>query len=89
MNAVKHFDFSQMPMGEKAIFEIPGIGNKNASCLIKGGFTKAYQLLGQFLLCSKDEYIFSAWFLNNFPSVSQSDQYECIKALKDWCFNNL
>ena len=85
----KHADFVHERMREKPVEAIDGIADKAKSILNEKGFEKAYHLLGQFLVLSKDELIFDAWLQTEVSSMNSDHRGRCIYCLKVWCENNL
>lgn len=84
MTSPKFKKFVSELMRDKDIEEVCGIDETSALRLRDGGWTKAYVILGQFLLLNKDKELFINWLY----SVSDVDilhgriVYECIK---EWC----
>uniref|UniRef100_A0A0B7A1E3 Barrier-to-autointegration factor-like protein n=1 Tax=Arion vulgaris TaxID=1028688 RepID=A0A0B7A1E3_9EUPU len=80
----KHRNFVSEPMGEKDVTELAGIGDALGSRLMDKHYTKAYVVLGQFLLFKKDESLFKDW-LNNMTGANSKQQSDCYLCLKEWC----
>lgn len=80
----KHRNFVSEPMGEKEVGELAGIGDVLGKRLINEGFTKAYVVLGQFLVLQKDEELFVEW-LKEVCQANKKQAGDCFGCLKDWC----
>ena len=78
--SLKYTNFVSEPISNKSVNEIPGIGVLTAEKLIMSGFTKAYHVLGQFLLLNLDEELFINW-LKSMGSLNYKTTYN---ALHDW-----
>eukprot|EP00054_Salpingoeca_dolichothecata_P036925 m.9261 g.9261 ORF g.9261 m.9261 type:complete len:98 (+) comp7155_c0_seq1:164-457(+) len=73
----------------KDIITVAGVGPAAKGHLEKKGFTKAFHLLGQFLVFNMDEESFAAWLSTEVPSMSSAHRNDCYVCLKKWCENNL
>jgi hypothetical protein len=89
MNNNIYFRFERQPLGEKTIDNVPGIDPLIEEEFNKFGFTKAYQLLGQYLLCNKNNEQFNNWLETTIPSMTPYNRHDCINALSEWVHNNL
>ncbi|XP_003476566.2 barrier-to-autointegration factor-like protein [Cavia porcellus] len=76
--------FLSEPMGEKDVCWVDGIGRELAINLVTKGFSKAYILLGQFLLMHKDEDEFQKWLICCF-GATQCEAQRSATCLKEWC----
>lgn len=85
----KHADFVRETMGYKPVIAIAGIGDGAGVRLEEIGFTKAYHLLGQFLVLSRDSAAFDAWLQTEVPRMSSKQRSDCIACLTEWCDRNL
>eukprot|EP00052_Salpingoeca_macrocollata_P030511 m.319811 g.319811 ORF g.319811 m.319811 type:complete len:100 (+) comp23478_c0_seq1:66-365(+) len=94
----KEDDFIREPLkndkGEyKDVETVGGIGPKAADALKKRGFSKAFHLLGQFMLLNMDQEMFSEWLKEQMKEekVELQDRYvqSCFRSLKGWCDNNV
>jgi hypothetical protein len=88
MNNDIYFRFERQPIGHKLITDIPGI-EYYGDAFTSVGFTKAYHLLGQYLLLNKDNGLFNSWLKNEFPIMSNNDIQLCVESLYQWTYNNL
>ncbi|VEL15538.1 unnamed protein product [Protopolystoma xenopodis] len=79
----KHRDFLSEPIGEKSVFELPGIGAKLGERLESKGFKYAYVVLGQFLLINRDEELFKEW-LKDICGANSKQSNDCFTALQQW-----
>ena len=84
----KHRNFVSEPMGEKLVTELAGIGPVVGGRLQELGFSKAYSLLGQFLVLNKNEDLFIDWLKEDI-NASSKQAGDCYNCLKDWCEHNL
>ena len=80
----KHRNFVSEPMGDKAVTELAGIGEKLGGRLFDQGFDKAYVVLGQFLILKKNEELFKDW-LKDTCGANAQQQTNCHECLKEWC----
>jgi len=81
----KHKEFVRDRMHDKDIRQIAGIREKYGTLLEWKGFCKAYHLLGQYLLLSRDSTVFEA-------EVGMSNSKwrgDCSWCLEEWCQINL
>lgn len=85
----KHEEFVNNLMGEKPIESINGINSRNKLLFYNCGFEKAYQLLAQFLLFSKNRVEFDLWLCHEFHQMTDKDRGDCIECLTEWCEKNL
>lgn len=85
----KHRNFIREPMREKSVEELPGIGWIGREDLESLGFTKAYHLLGQFLLLNRDIDSFEIWLSEELPQLKEKARRQVSAALFDWCNLNL
>ncbi|CAG5088707.1 Oidioi.mRNA.OKI2018_I69.PAR.g11940.t1.cds [Oikopleura dioica] len=79
----KHANFVAEPMGEKEVTECAGIGPTYAKRLEEKGYTKAYQLLAQYLLFTKDEEMFQEW-LKDEISMKGKHLKDCSTCISEW-----
>jgi len=79
----KHANFVAEPMGEKEVSEVAGIGPTYAERLKNKGFEKAYMLLGQFLLLSKDEEMFQEWLKEEIDMKGKHVK-DCSGCIAEW-----
>ncbi|XP_067681849.1 barrier-to-autointegration factor-like [Haliotis asinina] len=84
----KHRDFVSEPMGDNLVTELPGIGSVLGSKLSEAKFTKAYNVLGQFLVLDKNEELFVGW-LKETCSANSKQAGDCYTALNAWCDEHL
>ena len=85
----KHRAFVREPMRDKDIRQITGIGEKYGSILESKGFCKAYHLLGQYLLLSRDRTVFEAWLEAEVGMNNSKWRGDCSLCLEGWCEANL
>ena len=64
--SIKHRNFIAEPMGDKPVTELAGIGKTLGQRLTKNGFDKAYVVLGQFLVLTKNRELFVDWIRVNY-----------------------
>ena len=76
----KHLEFINEPMGDKAVTKLAGIGGTLGARMSSKGHDKAYVVLGQFLVCNKDEEDFVKWMVSTFRARKKSavDCYQCL-----------
>ncbi|XP_061602022.1 uncharacterized protein LOC133464070 [Cololabis saira] len=80
----KHRDFVAEPMGEKPVTALPGIWETLGRKLEYKGFSKAYVVLGQFLLLKKNQEMFTDWLKeNNGDNARQAEA--CERCMREWC----
>ncbi len=85
----KHADFVRETMKDKPVEAIAGIGDRPKAILGEKGFDKAYHLLGQFLVLSKDPTVFDAWLQTEVTSMNSKHRGDCVECLREWCEKNL
>ncbi|KAG3262802.1 barrier-to-autointegration factor-like protein [Ictidomys tridecemlineatus] len=76
--------FLSEPIGEKDVGWVDGVSRELAINLITKGFTKAYILLGQFLLMHKNEAEFQKWIICC-CGATECEAQESSNCLKEWC----
>lgn len=81
----KHDDFVSSPIGEKLVTDLPGIGDRTGRLLNDKGFTRAYKVIGQFLILDKDEQRFKDWLVTFGTDQLQIER--CYNCVKTWCQN--
>ncbi|VDL89713.1 unnamed protein product [Schistocephalus solidus] len=77
-------NFVSEPIGDKSVFELPGIGEKLGARLKTKGYEKASVVLGQYLLLYRDEELFCDW-LKETCGANAKQANDCFTALNDWC----
>lgn len=85
----KHADFVRETMRDKPIESISGVGDWSKTSFNEKGLDKAYHLLGEFLLLSKDITLFDQWLETNAPRMKPKNRGDVIKCLQEWCDKNL
>ncbi len=82
-------EFSREPMIHKDVTDIDGVNEQAAVQLRQLNFTKAYHLLGQFLVLDKDEEMFKSWLEDEITNLTQYNIHDIYITLRDWCIMNL
>ncbi|XP_059912087.1 barrier-to-autointegration factor-like [Gadus macrocephalus] len=80
----KHSSLVSEPLGRKRADTLPGIGHVLGERLVMKGFEKASMVVGQYMVLGNDEVRFNRW-LHNTCGANNKQQYECHKAIKEWC----
>lgn len=80
----KHKNFVSEPMHGKPVTELAGIGTVYGDRLKKAGFTKAYNVLGQYLVLDKNQPLFRQWMIDTCSATSKHAD-DCYYCLKEWC----
>ena len=83
MTSEVHKKFVREPMGQKSVLELAGIGKVLGPRLQKKGFSKAYQVFGQYQVAGKDEVKFKRWLHTN-CGANSFQQSQCYACLKEW-----
>jgi hypothetical protein len=84
----KFLNFVNNRMQNKEIDMVYGIGAIYGEKLRAKGFEKAYHLLGQFLVMSRDQEVFISWLQKEIGfSDKHAHQVSC--CMGEWCNNNL
>ena len=89
MNNAIYFRFERQPLGEKSIGTVPGITPLIQAEFEEIGFTKAYHLLGQYLIFNKDNILLQSWLSTEINSMGLSNRQQCVEAISQWTYNNL
>ncbi|XP_058608630.1 barrier-to-autointegration factor [Onychostoma macrolepis] len=84
----KHRRFCSEPMGDKLVYELPGIGPVLGRRLQNRGIIRAQNVLGRFLALNKDEWKFKNW-LRDTCGANAKQQRDCYNCLREWTSNNL
>ena len=84
MSRSTHRNFVSEPIQDKEVTELPGISTVLGKRLTDQGFTKAYCVLGQFLLLKKDKELFEDW-LKLEINANQWQASRCVECLSEWC----
>lgn len=84
---LKHRNFVTEQLGSAPIDEIPGMDVSFKQELTRHGFTKAYHLLGQYLVLNKDKDDMDSW-LAEMGCIGHRSRV-IIEALDEWCEINL
>eukprot|EP00043_Microstomoeca_roanoka_P028582 m.18584 g.18584 ORF g.18584 m.18584 type:complete len:95 (-) comp8517_c0_seq1:137-421(-) len=85
----KHEDFVREKMRGKAADTIAGIGDAGAQQLRAVNFSKASDVLGQFLVLHENDSAFEDWLKENASALDSRRRKEVIQCLKDWILRNL
>ena len=80
----KHKTFVADPIKDKPIKELPGIGEVYAKRLENCGFTKAFHVLGQFLVLDKSRELFVDWLVEAAEMKSTKFAEQCYNGLYEW-----
>jgi len=83
-----HDNFERQSLNSKPVENVPGVEQLKDEFNEKK-FTKAYHLLGQYLLLNKDNDLFDEWLKTDFPSMTAENRSQCIDSLFNWTNNNL
>lgn len=86
--SLKHRRFCSEPMGDKLVYELPGIGPVLGGRLQNRGIIRARDVLGRFLVLNKDEWKFKNW-LRDSCRANAKQQRDCYNCLREWTSNNL
>ncbi|XP_039534805.1 barrier-to-autointegration factor [Pimephales promelas] len=86
--SLKHRRFCSEPMGDKLVYEIPGIGSVLGGRLQNRGIMRARDVLGRFLVLNKDEWKFKNW-LRDTCGANAKQQRDCYNCMREWTSNNL
>ena len=85
-------EFSRSPLkdnGEwKPVTAIAGIGKEHKKSLCAIGMTKAYHVIGQYLVNNMDEEIFKQWLYDLGITNVRHIQY-CYECVSDWVTLNM
>jgi len=87
--STKHKEFIREPMRDKDVRCIAGIGEKYGNILESKGFCKAYHVLGQYLLLSRDISLFEQWLEAGVGMNNSKWRGDCSACLEEWCEINL
>ena len=82
-NTTVHRQFAVERIGEKSVYDVPGIGTALGDQLSEQGITKASHLLGYFLINDGDETRFKAWLGTTLPGSNDEHRRSCFKGLSD------
>lgn len=86
MNSVteskKLHSFTNAPLGDKSVREVAGIGEALERKLNSGGVTKAYQLVGLYLMNMKDDAFFINWLKEN--GIPNNFAIAAKNCISDW-----
>jgi hypothetical protein len=85
----KYAEFVRERMHNKEVGTIAGVGERAVAVLNEKGFNKAYMLLGQFLVLSKDPTVFNAWLQTEITPMNSTNRDWCFNCLNEWCNKNL
>uniref|UniRef100_A0A0N5BU17 Barrier-to-autointegration factor n=1 Tax=Strongyloides papillosus TaxID=174720 RepID=A0A0N5BU17_STREA len=58
--------FTEEPIDDKKVNEVPGVGNVLSKRLHDNGFIRAFQLYGMYLSTAKNDNKFKEWLKNDF-----------------------
>ena len=90
MTEKKHKDFVKELMKDKPIEMLAGIENEETILKFNEmGYTKAYNVLGQFLSCARNCEMFEYWLTLYVPCMSPENRIVLIYCLEDWCSHHL
>lgn len=83
----KHLKFVKEPIGEKTVFELPGIAKVLGGKLEKKRFGRAKDVLEQFRRLNGDENKFLNWIKEE-CGANKKQGGDCYRCLKEWCENH-
>ncbi len=79
----KHENLVTGPLGDKPVTALPGIGDTAGGQLADKGYTKASQVVGEYLARDKNEASFKK-FLSDNCNANNGNQEKCYKAVNEW-----
>lgn len=84
METAKSRNFVQEPMASKDVTEVAGVGAKAGKRMTRKGFSKAWMVLGQFLVLKMNEQDFVFWLEREFR-MHETNAKQCHQCLRQWC----
>lgn len=89
--------FANSPLKEydewKSVNTLGGIGDRAAAIFKSIGYSKAYHIVGQYLILGQDEELFKQWLADIMEKgghlISFHHMDSCYNSIKMWCSNNL
>ena len=94
----KEQDFIREPLKDakgvyKCVSTIGGISDKPADALGKRGYSKAFHLIGQYLILNMDEELFKEWLRNLLEEehIKVQDRFidSAFRCVSEWCRGNM
>ncbi|KAK4887778.1 hypothetical protein RN001_004049 [Aquatica leii] len=83
MTTIKHENIVNEPMGNKPVGKLPGVGPTLSGRMVHGGYEKASQIYGQYLVLNRDHVRFENWMKDNFRA-DRRHAGNCSKALEEY-----
>uniref|UniRef100_A0A8C1T744 Barrier-to-autointegration factor-like protein n=1 Tax=Cyprinus carpio TaxID=7962 RepID=A0A8C1T744_CYPCA len=88
MTSQKHRQFCMEPMGDKTVYNVPGIGRALGGRLQGRGISHARDIEGHFLVFNQNQEMFGNW-LKDTCGANAKQQRDCYNGLKEWTRNNM